>query len=163
MRAWLREAWESRTPRERRAITALAIVLSVAMYSSLITSADRARTQLRSSIPILREQAHEFQQQASEYERVKATPSMSSELGDLRALVQSQADAAGLSHALSSIDAVDTDRTQVVLNAVPFADWISWVAAMELHRIRTSSSRVEALPQPGIVNVTATFIRSTPE
>ena len=97
------------------------------------------------------------------YERAKATPSMSSEPGDLRALVQSQADAAGLSHALSSIDAVDTDRTEVVLNAVPFADWISWVAAMELHRIRTSSSRVEALPQPGMVHVTATFIRSMPE
>jgi general secretion pathway protein M len=144
-------------------MTALAIVLSVSMYSSLITSADRARTQLRSSIPILRDQAREFQQQASEYERLKATASTSSEPGDLRALVQSQADAAGLSHALSSIDAVDTDRTQVVLNAVPFADWISWVAALELHRIRISSSRVETLPPPGMVRVTATFIRSMPE
>jgi len=163
MIARLRETWESRTPRERGAMTALAIVLSVTMYSSLITSAEQARTRLRSSIPILRDQANEFQRQASEYERLKATLSVSSEPGDLRALVQSEADSAGLSHVLSSIDAVDTDRTKVVLNAVPFADWISWVAAMEMHGIRINSSRIEALPQPGIVDVTATFIRSTPE
>lgn len=163
MRSQLRKVWELRAPRERRFVTALAVALSVAMYSSLITSVDRARTQLRSSIPFLRAQANEFEQQASEYERLKVLPLTFSGAGEMRILIQTQADTAGLSHALSNTDAIDPDRVQVVFSAVSFTDWVSWISAMQLQRVRLVSGRIEALSVPGMVNVTATFIRSTTE
>ena len=163
MRMRLQKAWESRSPRERHALILLAVILSVTLYTWLVTSADQARTRLRSSIPALRVQADELQQHAAEYKRIKATPSVASSTGDLQALVQSQADAAGLSHALNGIDAIGNDQVRLTFQAVPFADWLDWVAAMQLQRIRFEKGQIEALPESGIVTVTGTFIRSTVE
>ena len=159
MRAKLRKAWESRAPRERRAIAVLAIILSVILYLWLVTSADRARAQLRSSVPMLRTQAVQLEQHASEHERLRVAPRSSVNPVDLRILLQTQADALGISHALAGIDMQTSDQAQVVMNAVPFAEWLSWVAAMQLQHVRLDSSRIVALPAPGMVNATATFIR----
>ncbi|HKX53966.1 MAG TPA: type II secretion system protein M [Nitrosospira sp.] len=159
----LRKAWESRSPRERRLITILAVILSAMLYLGLISSADRARIRLRSSIPQLRVQAEEFEQQAAEYEHIKVTPSMPPSPGDLHALVQTQADAHGLSRALNGIDAMGDDQVQVTFQTVPFADWLKWTVAMQLQRARFEKGRIEALPEPGIVTVTGTFVRATTE
>jgi general secretion pathway protein M len=162
MRTRLRKAWEavwaSRAPRERKLITALLIVLSATLYFWLITAADRARHQLQANVPLLRTQAHEFEQQASEYERLNV-PHAPSLPGDLRELLQTKVDDAGLSHALTGIDAIGEDQAVVVFRAVPFAEWLEWVMRMQSNNIRLSSSRVKALSEPGRVNATATFIR----
>ena len=112
---------------------------------------------------LLRVQADELQQHAAEYKRITATPSVASSTGDLQALVQSQADAAGLSHTLKGIDAEGNDQVQLTLQAVPIPDWLDWDAAMQLQRIRFEKGRIEALPEPGIVTVTGIFIRSAVE
>ena len=161
MRMPLQKVWESRAPRERRALTLLAVILSVTLYFWLITSADQARARLRSSLPALRVEAVELEQQASEYERIKNISSTSSSPGELRALVQSQVDAAGLSHTsltLNSIEAAN-NQVQVVFNAVPFANWLDWAAGMQLQHVHLETGRIEALSEPGRVKVTATFIR----
>lgn len=163
MRKQLRKAWESRSPRERRVITILGMVLSAVLYLWLVSSADRARTRLRSNLPQLRVQAEEFEQQAAGYERIKVTPSPPPSSGDLHALAQTQADILGLSHALNGIDALGDDQVQVTFKAVPFADWLKWTVAMQLQRVRFEKGRIEALPEPGIVTVTGTFVRATTE
>ena len=163
MRKRLRNAWESRSPGERRAIAILGVVLSAALYLELVSSADRARTRLRSNLPQLRVQAEEFEQQAAGYEHIKVTPSPPPSSGDLHALAQTQADILGLSHALNGIDARGNDQVQVTFKAVPFADWLKWTVAMQLQRVRFEKGRIEALPEPGIVTVTGTFVRATTE
>ena len=167
MREWLRErlrkAWEARSPRERRLILILGVILSVVLYLWLVSTADRARTRLRSNLPQLRVQAEEFKQQAAGYERIKITPSTSPSSGDLQMLAQTQADALGLSHALNGINALDDDQVQVTFQAVPFADWLKWAVAMQLQGVRFEKGRIEALPEPGIVTVTGTFVRAAPE
>ncbi len=159
MRTKLRKAWESRAPRERRALIALVIILSVMLYVWLVTSADRARAQLRSSVPILRTQAAQLEQYASEYERLRIAPRPSVNPVDLRILTQTQADALGMSHAQARIDAQTPDQIQVMLSRVPFEDWLNLVGALQSQHVRLDSNQITAVSEPGIVSVTATFIR----
>jgi general secretion pathway protein M len=139
------------------------VISSAILYLWLVSAADRARTRLRSSLPQLRIQAEEFGQQAAGYERIKVTPSPPPSSGDLHALAQTQADVLGLSHALNGIDALGDDQVQVTFTAVPFADWLKWTIAMQLQRVRFEKGRIEALPESGIVTVTGTYVRATPE
>jgi general secretion pathway protein M len=49
----------------------------------------------------------------------------------------------------------------VVFGAVPFADWLGWVAALQAQNVSLDAARVEALAAPGMVSVTATLGRPT--
>lgn len=161
MRARILKLWESRAPRERMFIAGLAIVVGVTLYLWLVTEADRARTQLHVSVPQLRAQSVLLEQQASEHESLRAAPFRAAPSDDLRTLMQTQVNATGLSHALVSLDAADANQVQMVFSAVPFADWLNWAAAMQSQQVRFDGGRIEALPEPGMVSVTGTFIRVT--
>ena len=163
MRARLRKAWESRAPRERAIIAALAVVLGAALYVALVHSAGRARAQLGASVTTLRAQAARLDQQAAELERLRAAPAISVSQTDLRTLVQAQAGAAGLSRALVRIDAPDADQVVVVFGAVAFADWLNWIASLKSQHVRLDACRIEALSTPGLVSVTATLVRAKPQ
>lgn len=160
MRAQLRKLWEVRSPRERAVVAAMAAVLGIALFLWLVQSADRARVQLRTSVAMLRAQAARLEQQAVEFERLRAAPPIAASQTDLRTLVQAQAGAAGLSRALVRIDAPDADQVVVVFGAVAFADWLNWIAALKSQRVRLDACRIEALSTPGLVSVTATVIRA---
>jgi len=160
MKAALRKAWESRAPRERVVIAALAAVLCAASYLWLVYSADRARGQLRESVAALRTKSALLDQQAAEHERLRATPAPAAAPADLRALVQARTDAARLSGALTRIDAPDADHLQVAFGAVSFADWLGWIAALQTQQVRLEAARVEALSAPGMVSATATLTRA---
>ena len=144
-------------------LVVLSVILTAMLYLSLATSADNARSRLQASVPPLQAQAQKFDEHASEYERLRGTTAIPADDGDLRALVQAQADAAGLSRTLTSIDTLDADQVQVVFNDVPFAQWLTWIAAMQLQQVRLGSGRIHALPEPGIVNVQATLTRTAAE
>jgi general secretion pathway protein M len=159
MKAVLRKVWESRSPRERMVVAVLAAVLGAASYLLVLHSADRARGQLRTSVATLRTQAALLDQQAAEHERLSAAPATPASPSDLRALVQTRADAARLSGALTRIDAPDADHVLVTFGAVSFADWLGWIAALEAQQVRLEVARVEALSAPGMVTATATLTR----
>lgn len=160
MRTRLRRLWESRAPRERAIIAALAVMLGAVLYVWLVQSAERARVQLRTGVTTLRAQAARLEQQAAELERLRATPATPASQTDLRTLVQAQAGAAGLSRALVRIDAPDANQVVVVFGAVVFADWLNWVASLKSQQVRLDTCRIEALSTPGMVNVTATLLRA---
>lgn len=160
MRAQLRQAWESRAPRERAIIAALAIMLGAALYIWLVQSAGRARVQLHTSVTALRAQAARLDQQALEVGRLRAAPAVTASPTDLRTLVQARVGDAGLSRALVSIDAPDANQVKVVFGALPFADWLAWVASLQAQQVRLDACRIEALSTPGLVSVTGTFTRA---
>jgi general secretion pathway protein M len=135
-------------------------MLAVVLYLWLVQSAERARGQLKISVMALRTQAAGLAQQAAEYERLRATPLVTASATDLRALVQAQAVAAGVSTALQRIDALDANQVQVVLGAVAFADWLKWVAGLQSQQVRLDACRIEALAAAGMVSVAATFTRA---
>ena len=160
MRARLRQAWESRAPRERVIITALTIMLGIVLYVWLVQAAGRARVQLGTNVTTLRAQAARLEQQATEFERLRTAPAATVSPTDLRTLVQAQADAAGLSRALARIDAPDADQVVVVFGAMAFADWLNWIAGLKSQHVRLDACRIEALSAPGLVSVTATLVRA---
>ncbi len=163
MRAQLCKFWESRAPRERTIVAALAVVLGAVLYLWLLQSADRARGQLKTTVTTLQAQAARVEQQAAEYERLRAAPPVTASSTDLRALVQAQAGAAGLSRALQRVDAPDANQVKVVLGAVAFSDWLNWVAGLQAQQVRLDTCRIEALSTAGLVSVTATFVRARPQ
>ncbi|MEQ1669114.1 MAG: type II secretion system protein M [Sulfuriferula sp.] len=161
MKAQLRKLWESRAPRERTTIMVMTAILAVALYSWLVQAGGHNYTYLRERVAALRVQAGELEQQAAELKRLRATPVKTVSQTDLRTLVQSQADSAGLASALVKIDAADANQVMVVFNAVAFADWLNWVARLKSQQVRVDTCQIEAQPAPGRVNVTATLLRSS--
>jgi general secretion pathway protein M len=158
MKTALRKLWLSRAPRERVVIAVLAAIVGIASYALLVHSADRGRSQLRASIATLRTQAVLLDQQAAEHQRLRSAPAPAASPADLRGVVQGRADAARL--ALTRIDAADAEHVRVTLGAVPFADWLALVTALQAQHVRLEAARVEALAAPGLVSVNATFARS---
>jgi type II secretory pathway component PulM len=162
VKANLRNAWQSRAPRDRLLIASLAALIGVVLYAWLVQSASRARAQLQSSIPALQEQAARLDQQALEVGRLRAAPVAATSATSLRALVEAQAGATGLSRALTRFETPDADRAVVTLGAVAFADWLRFVSGLESQQIRVDGCRIEALSSPGMVGVTATLVRAPP-
>ena len=160
MRARLRQAWATRSPRERTILPVLALLLGIFLYVWLVHSAERARAQLRTSVATLRTQATGVAQQAVEFERLRAMPAISASPTDLRALVQARAGAAGLTPSLASIAAQGADQVVVVFGAVAFADWLSWIDGLKSQQVRLDGCRIEALSTPGLVSVTANLVRA---
>ncbi len=163
MKATLRKLWESRSPRDRIVIAAIAALVGALLYVLLVQSAYRARAQLGSSVSTLRMQAQRLDADANELARARAAPAAPAPQSDLRTQVQAQAGAAGIAHAMLRIDAQNADQVQVVFGSIAFADWLAWVAAMQAQHIRLDTGRVEALSTPGLVSVTATFTRPRPQ
>jgi len=163
MKAPLRALWESRAPRDRAIIAVLAIVLGAALYAALVQTASRARTQLGASVATLRLQSVRLDQQAGEFERMRAAPALTASKTELRALVQARAGEAGLSHALVRVDAPDPDQVMVVFGAVAFAPWLNWVDDLNSQHIRLETCRIESMSTPGLVSVTATLVRAKPQ
>jgi general secretion pathway protein M len=162
MRTHLRKLWEARAPRERAIIAVLAALLGVLLYAALVLAAERATTSLRPRVTALRGQAIRLDEQAAVVERLHAAPAIAVSQTDLRALVQAQTDAAGLAHALVSINAPGADQVVVVFGAVSFPDWLRWIAALEVQHVRLDACRIEPLSTPGQVSVTATLVRPKP-
>ena len=160
MKARLLKLWESRSPRDRIIIGALAALVVALLYLALVQSAQRARMQLGASLQSLRAQAVRMEADVNELARVRAAPAVPVAQSDLRTHMQAQAVAVGLSGAVVRMDARDADQVQVVFGSVPFADWLTWVASLQAQNIRIETGRIEALSTPGLVSITATFIRA---
>ncbi|MEX0958589.1 MAG: type II secretion system protein M [Burkholderiales bacterium] len=160
MKTRLRMLWLSRSPRERAIVATLAVLLGIAAYAVLVQTAAKERARLNTSVTALAAQATRLERQATEFERLRAVPAISISQTDLRTLVQSQADAAALSHALVRIDVQDANQVTVVFGAVAFADWHNWIAGLASQHVRLDTCRIEALSTPGLVSVTATLVRA---
>lgn len=160
MREKLQKSWQSRSPRDRMIITALLVVLAVALYVWLVLSGGQARLHLNTSVMALRAQAENLDQQASEYQRLRATPLPTTSPTDLRTLVQSRIADSVLARSLVRIDAADADQVVVVFDALAFTEWIKWINNLKSQRVRLDACRIEALDTPGLVSVTATLVRA---
>jgi len=157
------EIWKSQSPRQRAVMAVLALMAGAALYLWIVLSADQARTQLRVTVAMLRAQSASLEQQAVELGRLRGMPAKPASQSDVLALVQTQAGAAGLSGMLTRIEAMDSNQVKVVFGAVPFADWLAWVGALQSLQMRLDTCRIEALSTPGLVSVTANFVRSRPQ
>ena len=153
-------AWQARSRQERVLIAVTVLIVSVAGILWPLLAIDRSRADLRASaVPALRDRASLLDRQAAEYERLRAAPPATVSTTDLRALVQSQAGAAGLSRALQNVETPDAEHVKVTFGAIAFADWLAWLQNLESQQVRVETCRMEALSTPGLVSVIATLVR----
>lgn len=162
----LKNRWQlmmaSLAPRERWIVAAMAAVLVTIFYGWLVHAATTARTPLRNHVALLRTQAARLDQQALDYIHVLAAPAVTASSTDLRTLLQTRVNEAGLATALVSVDMQGANQAIVVFGAIAFADWLQWIAALESQHIALASCRIESLATPGQISVTATLMRSPP-
>ena len=161
MAAWGR-LLAGRNARERALAALVLCGVAALCYAWFIATAQRARARLEVGAATLRTQVRVLESQAAEAERLRALAPVRASRTELRALVQTQAEAAGLARALVRVDVLDAGRVQVIFGAVRFADWLAWVAAIQAQQARVESTRVEAMSTPGLVSVTTTLVRGAP-
>jgi general secretion pathway protein M len=134
-------------------------LVGAVLYLWLLGSAQHARTRLHASVDQLRIDAVHVDQGADEIERLRAQRPPTLPQGDLRTLVQTQLGTSGLAGSLVSIQAVDPGKLKLVLGTVAFADWLACVDQLRLQQVELAESQMVAQSAPGMVNVTATFVR----
>lgn len=158
--AHLRELWAERSASERLIATVVTVILIAMLGVAFAYQVNQSRTQLRVSVTALRAQAAQLENYAREYERLRASPAPVASRSDLRTLVQAQAGAAGLTRALTRVESPDSSHVRVEFGGVAFAEWLAWVANMEIQRVRIDTCRIEALSSPGLARITATLSRN---
>ncbi len=157
--ARLHGLWKARSPAERLAMIVMAAFVATVLYVWLVQSAMQARTRLTAAVTTLQSQTLQMEQQSVEHAKLLAAPALPPADTDLRTLVQSQIDTAGLSQSLLKLDVQDTQRVRVTFGSAVFTDWLEWVQAMQTQRVRIETCRIEALSTTGLVSITAMLVR----
>lgn len=156
MKDQLRAYWQSRSPRDRQIILAIAAVVLVAfLYAYLWLPMNEARARLRAELPKLRGAAQLMEAQAKEVAQLRGTPAPAAK-GAAQDVVNKSAERAGLKGDLTQVTSLSPERTQVTLNAVAFDRWIEWTRTLASESaLRIESAQVSATGDPGMVKVQA--------
>lgn len=158
--AFKKRHWDSRAARERRAIALAALVLSPLLaYFLLWQPAHVANRKLRAGIPTMRAQAAHLHTQMTEVEMLRHSPHPA--IFDATAL-KAAVEASALRHqvrgAISSLDAQEPNAVRIMLASVSFEQWLRWLRDLQQEQhIRAESVGIAALPQAGMVKVSATL------
>lgn len=152
--------WAQRNQRERRLLTAAAIlILFTVIYLLLLDPALTGRVRLQKDLPALRQQAAELQ---------SLTAKAASLSGQLAARPASPLSKEAVETALTSKGlkpqsvALSGDMAKVQLSAVAFAGLLDWLDdAQKNAHWQVVDANISAVngsaPQPGIVNATVTL------
>ncbi|GGA86898.1 hypothetical protein GCM10011521_26680 [Arenimonas soli] len=162
MTSQLRQRWQSRPTRERRAVLVGLGLLGAAACLALVVAALQAREPLQRDVQALRASAATMDQQARELERLRRLPAAPPSDEPLRARVQAALDANLPPAAATRLESPDPGQVVVVFETVAFAAWLRWTEDLAIRQVRLESCRIDALPAPGQVSVTATLVPSGP-
>jgi len=158
--AFRKRYWDGRAASERRAIALGALVLSpLFAYFLLWQPAHVATAKLRASVPAMRTQAAHLRTQAAEAETLRHHPRPAVlDANALKTAVEESAVRHQMRDALTSLDAQQPNAVRITLAAVSFEQWLNWLRSLQQEQhIRADSVGVAALPQRGMVKVSATL------
>ena len=154
-----RSRWRGRPRAERLALAVCGALAAALVYALLVVSLERALDRARAHVEVLRALAQRVDAQAAEIQRLRALGRPAASARELRLLVEDAARAAGLAGALR-IDAKGEGEARVVAASTSFGAWLAFVERLQALHVRLSSARIEALAAPGLVSVTASFVRA---
>lgn len=158
--AFKKRHWDGRAARERRALALVAVVLlPVVAYSVLWQPAHSANAKLRSAVPEMRAQAQQLRSQTDEVAMLRHRPHPAVlEASDLKAAVEASAQRHKMRAAITTLDAQEPNALRITLAAVSFEQWLGWLRDLEQEQhIRAESAGIAALPQSGMVRISATL------
>lgn len=156
MKDALIQFWRVRAPRERLILAGAAFLVAVLGLAYGWLPLQREAAQLRQTLPQLRAQAGQLQQDAQEAIRLRAQPVARAEAGSLAAAVERRAQDLGLRGQIESITPQEAGRVRVVLPQVAFDAWLGWLGELQTHHgVRVDSAHIEAGEAAGTVRVDA--------
>ena len=149
--------WQ-RLPAARRRLAVYAIaIIGGGFFMWFLQTLDQTHTALRRSMPALRAQAALLEQRAVEFTQLRARPPLASATVDLRALVQTELNAAGLAAQADGLEVLEGGRVRVALATVAFADWLSLLERLQSQQVLVEACSVQTLAMRGRVQASATL------
>ncbi len=152
--------WDSRTVRERQTLALAALVLlPLLAYLLLWQPAHTALTKLRASVPVMRVQAEQLRVQAAEVAMLRHRPHPAVlDAGALKSAIEASADRHQMRAAISALAAQEPNVVRVTLASVSFEQWLRWLRVLQQEQhVRADSVSIAAMPQAGMVKISATL------
>ena len=152
--------WNNRPVQERRIIAiASTLLFPIVFYFLLWQPAHHAVAMLHNTLPVLQAQALKLREQSAEVDALRHRPELAAL--DATALKSSIAESAARHQLRASITSLETQEpngARITCDAVSFALWINWLRELEQEQhIRAEAISISALPQSGMVKVSATL------
>jgi general secretion pathway protein M len=156
MNAALQSFWSERNPREQRLLLLAGLFLAlVILYQLLWDPAASGRARLHDALPQMQSELANMNAQAERARSLKAaataTPTGAAWLDGLRSSLAQQ----GLNGAQLSENG---SLLQLHVTGAPFERCVAWLDnARRIYKVQVIDAQVNALPQPGMVSLTATL------
>ena len=157
---FLSKCWRTRALRERQLITVAAIfLLPLIFYFLLWQPAHQAVAKLKVSLPVLQAQSIKLNQNAAEIAVLRHRPQVAAlDSMALKLSVEQSAAKHQLSISISPVTSQDLAVIRITGDSISFASWLTWLRELEQEQhIRAESVSVSALPQAGLVKISATL------
>ena len=151
--------WQ-RLPAARRRLAVYAIaIIGGGFFMWFLQTLDHAHTALATIVDgaAERAQAALLEQRAVEFTQLRARPPLASATVDLRALVQTELNAAGLAAQVDGLEVLEGGRVRVALATVAFADWLSLLERLQSQQVLVEVCSVQTLAMRGRVQASATL------
>lgn len=152
--------WNNRPAQERRTILLGAIVLIPILYYFLLWQpAHQALAKLHTVVPVLQAQAARLTEQAAEVEALRHRPQLAAlDAVALKTSVDESAQRHQLRAAITTLEIQEPGSVRIACDSISFAAWLNWLRDLQQEQhIRADSVSVAALPQSGMIKVSATL------
>lgn len=152
--------WSARPQSERKILLlAAALLLPVSYYFLLWQPAHQALAKLHTTLPSLRAQANKLSAQAAEVEMLRHRPQLASlDASSLKTSIEASALRHQLRPMINTLETQEPNGVRISCEAIPFAAWLNWMRELQQEQhILAESVSISALPQPGLVKISATL------
>lgn len=152
--------WDGRSARERQIFALSALLLSpLIAWWLLWQPAHTASLKLRAGIPALRVQAEQMRAQVAEAAQLRHRPHPAVlDAAALKLAVEASAERHQLRGAVTALDTAGPRSVRITLASISFEQWLRWLRDLQREQhIRADSLGIAALPQTGMVKVSATL------
>jgi len=152
--------WCKRPIQERRLLTLAAILLLPPMYYFLLWQpAHQALNKLHKNLPTLKAQAIKLSEQSAEVEILQHRPQLAAlDAMALKTSIEESAQRHKLLTLLNKLEIQEPNGVHISCDAISFSVWLNWLRNLQLEQhIRADSVSITALPQSGLVKISATL------
>jgi type II secretory pathway component PulM len=158
--------WHSRSAQERQIIAVAAMLLLPLIYYFLLWQpAHHALNNLHKTLPKLQAQSLKIKEQASAIVALRhQAPLVALDASALKASIEASALRLQIRSSLTTLDTQEPNAVRITCDAISFAAWLSLLRDLQqAQQIRASAISISALPQEGMVKLSATLTNgSTP-
>jgi general secretion pathway protein M len=153
--------WSNRPAQERVLLAWAAVLLTPIIYYYLLWEpAHQGVAKLRIAVPILRAQQIKLNEQAAEVESLNHRPQLTAlDATALKISIESSLLRHQLRTAINSMEVQEPNGIRIASDAIPYIAFITWLRELQQEQhIRVDSLSISALPQVGMVKISATLI-----